>query len=172
MHTWNVGSVKITAVIESADKTSPRFLFRRTNKEDVLAIADDAPWLLPHFVDEEGYLLMKTQCLIIDTGDVRIAVEPPASATTRSGRTPGGTTCRRTSSTSSSPPATTPRPSTTWCALISTSTTSAGTPNSSTGTGCPRSPTPATCWCSESWSTGRARDRRRARTCSAIRWLR
>ena len=75
MSSWNVGSVKVTAVVESADKTSPRFLFRSLTREGVLEVVGEAPWLQPDFVDAEGYLLMKTQCLVIDTGDLRIAVD-------------------------------------------------------------------------------------------------
>lgn len=75
MNSWNVGSVKVTAVIESAEKTSPRFLFRSVTRERVLEVAAEAPWLRPDFVDDEGYLLMRTQCLVVDTGDLRIAVD-------------------------------------------------------------------------------------------------
>lgn len=75
MNSWNVGSVKVTAVVESADKTSPRFLFRSITREGVLEVVEGAPWLQPDFVDADGYLMMRTQCLVIDTGDLRIAVD-------------------------------------------------------------------------------------------------
>lgn len=72
---WKVGSVTVTAVVESEAKTSPRFLFGAVNRDDVLTIADDAPWLRGEFIDADGYLLQRIQCLVIDTGRKRIAVD-------------------------------------------------------------------------------------------------
>jgi glyoxylase-like metal-dependent hydrolase (beta-lactamase superfamily II) len=74
MKQWTVGSVTVTAIVESEAKTSPRFLFKALNRDDVLAIAAEAPWL-NEFVDAEGYLLQRIQCLVIDTGTERIAVD-------------------------------------------------------------------------------------------------
>jgi glyoxylase-like metal-dependent hydrolase (beta-lactamase superfamily II) len=45
------------------------------DKAAVLRRADAAPWLRPHFVTDEGYLLQKVQCLVIEVGDLRIAVD-------------------------------------------------------------------------------------------------
>ncbi len=75
MNRWTVGTTTITAIVESESITSPRFLFRGVNRSDVLAMAEDAPWLRPDFVDENGYLLQRIQCLVIDTGSRRIAVD-------------------------------------------------------------------------------------------------
>ena len=44
-------------------------------KVDVLARAEAAPWLRPHFVSDEGYLKQKIQCLVVEVGDQRIAVD-------------------------------------------------------------------------------------------------
>ncbi len=72
---WQVGDVKITSIAESDTPTSPRFLFEDVTKEDVLARAEAAPWLKPHFVDDNGYMLQKIHCCVIESGDARIAVD-------------------------------------------------------------------------------------------------
>lgn len=73
--TWQIGDVKITSVAESESKTSPRFLFDGLTKDDILARAKAAPWLRPHFVDDDGFMLQKIQCCVIESGDATIAVD-------------------------------------------------------------------------------------------------
>lgn len=75
MLSWNVGNAKITSVVESETPTSPRFLYKDMGKTAVLERAVKAPWLRPHFVSDEGYLLQKIQCLVVELGDLRIAVD-------------------------------------------------------------------------------------------------
>ena len=75
MLSWTIGQVKITSIVESETPTSPRFMFADVDKNGVIERAAKAPWLLPHFVDDQGYLLQKIQCLVIDTGERRIAVD-------------------------------------------------------------------------------------------------
>lgn len=72
---WTVGSATISSFAESETPTSPRFLFRDLTKDGVLERADAASWLRPHFVSKDGYLLQKIQCLVVDVGDLRIAVD-------------------------------------------------------------------------------------------------
>ena len=72
---WTVGKATITSFAESETPTSPRFMYRDLTKQDVLDRAKDATWLRPHFVSKDGYLLQKIQCLVIDVGDQRIAVD-------------------------------------------------------------------------------------------------
>jgi glyoxylase-like metal-dependent hydrolase (beta-lactamase superfamily II) len=75
MAAWHVGSATITPVIEVETITSPRFLFPMLDKAGVLAIAERARWLRPHFVDDAGYLLQRIQCLVIEIDGHRIAVD-------------------------------------------------------------------------------------------------
>ena len=75
MSGWRVGAATITPVIESESPTSPRFLFGAVDKQRVLAMADAAPWLRPHFVDDRGYLLQRIQCLVVEIDGRRIAVD-------------------------------------------------------------------------------------------------
>jgi len=72
---WNIGTVTVTAIVEMDTPTSPRFLFDGVSKGDVLERVAQAPWLSPHFVDENGFLLQRVQCFVVDTGTERIAVD-------------------------------------------------------------------------------------------------
>lgn len=75
MLSWTVGQTKITSIVESETPTSPRFLYKDLDKIGVLQRAEKAPWLRPHFISDEGYLLQKIHCLVIDNGEQRIAVD-------------------------------------------------------------------------------------------------
>lgn len=72
---WKIGEATITPVIEVEMKTSPRFLFKDVDKIRVMAMTERAPWLTPHFVDEQGFLLQRIQCLVVEIGGKRIAVD-------------------------------------------------------------------------------------------------
>lgn len=72
---WKVGAARITSFSESETPTSPRFLYRDLNKTGVLERAAAAPWLRPHFVSKDGYLLQKIHCLIVEVDDLCIAVD-------------------------------------------------------------------------------------------------
>lgn len=72
---WTVGDAIITSIPESETPTSPRFLFDGLSKQDILDRAEAAPWLRPHFVSDDGYLLQKVHCVVIDVDDTRIAVD-------------------------------------------------------------------------------------------------
>lgn len=72
---WAIGDAVITSVPESETPTSPRFLFSELSKADVLARAEAAPWLRPHFVSVDGYLLQTIQCLVVEYRDLVIAVD-------------------------------------------------------------------------------------------------
>jgi glyoxylase-like metal-dependent hydrolase (beta-lactamase superfamily II) len=72
---WTVGQATITSIPESETPTSPRFLYDGLDKAGVLRRAEAAPWLRPHFVSDQGYLLQKIHCLVIEVGEHRIAVD-------------------------------------------------------------------------------------------------
>ncbi|MCP5026365.1 MAG: MBL fold metallo-hydrolase [Actinomycetia bacterium] len=75
MLSWTIGDVTITSIPESVTPTSPRFMYNDLDKAGVLARAEAAPWLRPHFITDEGYMLQTIQCLVIDNGTDRIAVD-------------------------------------------------------------------------------------------------
>ncbi|MEL7207129.1 MAG: MBL fold metallo-hydrolase [Actinomycetota bacterium] len=72
---WTVGRASIRSFAESETPTSPRFLYRDLDKAGVLARTESAPWLRPHFVSKDGYLLQKIQCLVIEVGEMVVAVD-------------------------------------------------------------------------------------------------
>ena len=74
-HRWTVGSVTITSFPESETPTSPRFLYQDLSKAGVLERAAASPWLRPHFVSKDGYLLQKIQSLVVEGDGLRIAVD-------------------------------------------------------------------------------------------------
>ena len=71
---WQVGDVTITSICESEVPTSPRFVFASVTKDDVAELHRTTPWLGP-FTNEHGYLVQRIHCLVIDTGDMRVAVD-------------------------------------------------------------------------------------------------
>lgn len=71
---WEIGEVSVTSVVESDTPTSPRFMFEGVTKEGLAAVHRDTPWLRP-FVDHDGYLRQRIQCLVVESGDRRIAVD-------------------------------------------------------------------------------------------------
>jgi glyoxylase-like metal-dependent hydrolase (beta-lactamase superfamily II) len=75
MDGWQVGRAKITPIVEVETLTSPRFLFKGLDKAGVKAVAEQAPWLTGSFVDDDGYLLQRIQCLVIEIDGSRIAVD-------------------------------------------------------------------------------------------------
>ena len=75
MTSWQIGSATITSIVETEAKTSPRFLFRDTDKAALRAMAERAPWLDGSYVDDDGYMLQKVQCLVVDVDGARVAVD-------------------------------------------------------------------------------------------------
>jgi glyoxylase-like metal-dependent hydrolase (beta-lactamase superfamily II) len=67
---WNIGDVTITRIVELEAPTSARFLFG-LSKQEVLGIE----WLKPHFVNDQGYLLMSIHALIVESQGRRIIVD-------------------------------------------------------------------------------------------------
>lgn len=68
---WRIGDVTVTRVVELATPTSPRLLFDNLSKSDLLEV----DWLAPHFVNEQGYMLMSIHALIVESQGKRIIVD-------------------------------------------------------------------------------------------------
>jgi len=68
---WEVGTVRITRVVELEVAGGSRFILPDATREACLPMA----WLAPHFMDAEGNLIMSVHALIIDTGSRRILVD-------------------------------------------------------------------------------------------------
>jgi glyoxylase-like metal-dependent hydrolase (beta-lactamase superfamily II) len=71
MHQWQIGEVKVTRVIEMETTGGSRFILPDATRDACQAIE----WMLPHFMDKQGNLIMSVHALIIDTGTRRILVD-------------------------------------------------------------------------------------------------
>jgi glyoxylase-like metal-dependent hydrolase (beta-lactamase superfamily II) len=68
---WNVGTVKITKIVELETTGSTRFILPLATPEEIRKL----PWLVPHFATEEGRLKMSIHSLVIETPARRIVVD-------------------------------------------------------------------------------------------------
>ena len=68
---WQVGGVRISRVVESEGPTSPKFLFADVTKEQLLQHA----WLRPHFLTDEGKLLMSIHAFVLESQGRVIVVD-------------------------------------------------------------------------------------------------
>ena len=71
MNTWQIGTVKITRVIEMETTGGSRFILPDATRDACKPIG----WMQPHFMDELGNLIMSVHALIVDTGKYRIVVD-------------------------------------------------------------------------------------------------
>ncbi len=71
MSQWQIGTVKVTCVVELEVTGGSRFILPDATKEQVKPIG----WLRPHFADPDGRLIMSIHALVIDTGARRIVVD-------------------------------------------------------------------------------------------------
>jgi hypothetical protein len=69
--TWSISDVTVTRVVESVVRVRPDLL--PTTDDEVLRA--HASWLRPHFVDDDGNLLLSIHALAIAVGDRRIVVD-------------------------------------------------------------------------------------------------
>lgn len=71
MNRWQIGDIKITRIVEMQVTGGSRFILPDATREAVLPIK----WLAPHFMDDEGRLIMSIHALILETPDVTIIVD-------------------------------------------------------------------------------------------------
>lgn len=71
MNRWQIGDIKITRIVEMQVTGGSRFILPEATREAVLPIK----WLAPHFMDDEGRLIMSIHALILETPDVTIIVD-------------------------------------------------------------------------------------------------
>jgi glyoxylase-like metal-dependent hydrolase (beta-lactamase superfamily II) len=69
---WKVGDVSITQVIELGLPTTAEFILPDAVPENLVPHHD---WLRPHFVDDEGRLLMIVQALLVESQGRKIIVD-------------------------------------------------------------------------------------------------
>ena len=71
MNQWQIGDVKITRVVEIESLGGSRFIVPDATRDACLPYG----WMQPHFMDEQGNLLMSVHALVVDTGEHRILVD-------------------------------------------------------------------------------------------------
>ena len=71
MNKWQVGDVTVTRIVEMEMAGGTRFILPQATP-DAVAPYD---WMKPHFVTEEGKLVMSVHALIVDTPSARIMVD-------------------------------------------------------------------------------------------------
>src|SRR5919201_4221203 len=68
---WQIGSVKVTKIVEVETLGHTRFILPQATREAVQAIE----WLCPHFADENGRLKLSIHALVVETPTRRILVD-------------------------------------------------------------------------------------------------
>jgi hypothetical protein len=68
---WQVGDVTITRVVELEAVGGTRFILPDATRE----ACREFDWMQPHFMDNDGNLIMSVHALVIDTGELRIVVD-------------------------------------------------------------------------------------------------
>jgi glyoxylase-like metal-dependent hydrolase (beta-lactamase superfamily II) len=70
--TWRIGDVRVTRVVENTNSLPPKELLPEATSEAVARYDD---WLRPHFVDDDGNLLLSIHALIVESAGRRILVD-------------------------------------------------------------------------------------------------
>jgi len=71
MLSWQIGNVKVTRIVELESVGGSRFILPDATPEAVLKHA----WLSPHFVNDQGKLIMSVHALIVETPSRTIVVD-------------------------------------------------------------------------------------------------
>ena len=71
MSQWQIGDVKITRIVELEIGGGTRFILPDATREACSEIG----WMRPHFMRENGDLVMSVHALVVDTGARRIVVD-------------------------------------------------------------------------------------------------
>jgi len=71
MNTWQIGKFTVSRIVEMEVAGGTKFILPDATRE----AAREIDWLNPHFVDDDGRLIMSIHALVVDTGDQRIIVD-------------------------------------------------------------------------------------------------
>jgi len=71
MNQWQIGNIKITRVIEMEVAGGTKFILPQATPERIL----DMPWLIPHFADSEGKLVMSIHALVVETPNNKMIID-------------------------------------------------------------------------------------------------
>ncbi|HKI73454.1 MAG TPA: MBL fold metallo-hydrolase [Pseudomonadales bacterium] len=71
MNRWQIGAVKITRIVELEVTGGSRFILPQATRDAVKHMQ----WMKPHFMDDEGNLVMSVHALVVETAGRRIIVD-------------------------------------------------------------------------------------------------
>ncbi len=71
MNRWQIGKVTITRIVELEVAGGSRFILPDATREACLPIE----WMKPHFMTDEGRLIMSVHALVIEIGERRVVVD-------------------------------------------------------------------------------------------------
>jgi len=71
MNQWQIGNVRISRVVELEIAGGTKFILPDATPD----ACRDIDWLKPHFMTQEGKLIMSVHALVVDTGKRRIVVD-------------------------------------------------------------------------------------------------
>lgn len=71
MNKWRIGDVTVTRIVEIEATGGSKFILPQATPEAVKPIS----WLYPHFMTEDGNLIMSVHALVVETPDRRIVVD-------------------------------------------------------------------------------------------------
>ena len=71
MNQWQIGAIKITRIVEMEVAGGSRFILPDATREAALPIK----WLAPHFMTEEGRLIMSIHALVVETPQQTLIVD-------------------------------------------------------------------------------------------------
>lgn len=69
---WKIGDVSVTRVVETVSAVPPNMLYPDASLE---TLAGELSWLQPHFLDEEGKMLLSIHSFLVQSGDLRIVID-------------------------------------------------------------------------------------------------
>ncbi|MBT5756318.1 MAG: MBL fold metallo-hydrolase, partial [Acidimicrobiaceae bacterium] len=71
MNTWQIGDFTVSRIVEMEVAGGTKFILPDATRK----AASEISWLQPHFMDDDGRLIMSIHALVIDTGEQRIIVD-------------------------------------------------------------------------------------------------
>jgi glyoxylase-like metal-dependent hydrolase (beta-lactamase superfamily II) len=70
--TWQIGDVKVTRVVESELPVPHKYSFLKQATPEALR---EMPWLYPHFVQDDGSMVLSVHALLVDAPGLKLIVD-------------------------------------------------------------------------------------------------
>ena len=70
--TWKIGDVTVTRVVESELPVPPKYSFLKQATPDALR---EMPWLYPHFVRDDGAMVLSIHALLVEAPGLKLVVD-------------------------------------------------------------------------------------------------